>query len=120
MDFKEWLKLQEVGTSTGSVAGFSRMTIPMVRRQFMPHWGEDDPFFTKKKKKKEMLKEEFIDVSLFDPKEYKMGLKVEKEHDGGEGKDVDVVKKRIDLIKIVVAHLREDPKYYTKLNKAGL
>jgi len=57
MDFKEWLKLHEVGTSTGSVAGFSRMTIPMVRRQFMPHWGENDPFFTKKKKKKEMLKE---------------------------------------------------------------
>jgi hypothetical protein len=119
MDFKEWLKLQEVGTSTGSVAGFSRMTIPMVRRQFMPHWGEGDPFFTsKKKKKKEVLKE--VDTSMFDPKEVKMGMKVEKEHDGGEGKDVDVVKNKTDLIKIVVAHLREDPKYYTKLNKVGL
>ena len=118
MTFKEWMKLQEVGTSTGSVAGFSRMTIPMVRRQFMPHWGEDDPFFTKKKKKKEVFKE--VDVSMYDPKEIKMGIKVEKEHDGGEGKDVDVVNSKEDLMKIVVAHLREDPKYYTKLNKAGL
>jgi hypothetical protein len=116
-DFKEWLKLHEVGTSTGSVAGFSRMTIPMVRRQFMPHWGENDPFFTKKKKK-EVIKE--VDTSMFDPKEVKMGMEVEKEHDGGQGKDVDVVKNLNDRIKIVVAHLREDPKYYTKLNKAGL
>lgn len=117
MNFKEWMKLQEVGTSTGSVAGFARMTLPMVRRQFMPHWGEGDPFFTKKKKK--VLKET-LDTSMFDPKEIKMGMKVEKEHDGGEGKDVDVVGPKSDLLKIVVAHLREDPKYYTKLIKAGL
>ncbi len=57
MNFKEWLKLQEVGTSTGSVAGFSRIAIPLVRRQFMPHWAdqqwtEQDPFFKKKKKKR--------------------------------------------------------------------
>lgn len=59
MTFKEWLELQEVGTGTGSIAGFSRMTIPLVRRQFMPHWGEGDPFFSsKKKKKKEILKED--------------------------------------------------------------
>lgn len=56
MSFKEWMKLQEVGTSTSSVAGFARIAIPMVRRQFMPHWGEGDPFFTKKKKK-EIFKE---------------------------------------------------------------
>lgn len=164
MNFKEWMKLQEVGTSTGSIAGFSRIAIPTVRRQFMPHWGEGDPFFTSKKKKKkkkldeevatftyicnpdilrygpkykpwwylnnrteESLQEEWkkvfkenIDTSMFDPKELKMGIEIEKEHDGGEGKDVDVVSSKEDLIKIVVAHLREDPKYYTKLKKAGL
>jgi len=52
MTFKEWFKLQEVGTSTASIAGFSRMTLPMVRRQFVMALGEQDPFFKKKKKKK--------------------------------------------------------------------
>lgn len=56
----------------------------------------------------------------FDPKQIRMGLAVEKEHDGGEGKDIDVVKNEDDLLKIVIAHLREDPHYYTKLKKAGL
>ena len=45
----------------------------------------------------------------------KMGIKVEKEHDGRMGKDTDVVKKQEDIVKIAVAHIREDPKYYTKL-----
>lgn len=54
MSFKEWLELQEVGTSTGSVAGFARISLPMVTRQFVPFWGEGDPFFRKKKKKKKM------------------------------------------------------------------
>lgn len=42
-----------------------------------------------------------------------MGLSVEKEHDSG-GK-LDVVSSEIDLIKIVLAHLKELPDYYTKL-----
>lgn len=58
-----------------------------------------------------------LDISKFDKKQILMGLDVEKEHDGEQGKDVDVVKKRSDILKIVVAHLREDPKYYTKLKK---
>ncbi|MHA2427555.1 MAG: DUF5661 family protein [Candidatus Hermodarchaeia archaeon] len=61
-----------------------------------------------------------IDISEFDPKELRKGQKVEKEHDGEQGKDLDVVKSDADLLKIVVAHLREDPKYYTKLHKANL
>jgi hypothetical protein len=61
-----------------------------------------------------------IDISKFDSKELSMGQKVEKEHDGEQGKDLDVVKSDADLLKIVVAHLREDPKYYTKLHKANL
>lgn len=61
-----------------------------------------------------------LKVSKYDPKELHQGYEVEGEHDGEEGKDVDVVDKDSDKLKIAVAHLREDPKYYTKLKKAGL
>lgn len=60
-----------------------------------------------------------IDVSIFDAKELLMGLEVEREHSGQMGSDVDIVPGN-DLgtvLKIAVAHLREDPKYYTKLKK---
>ena len=50
----------------------------------------------------------------FNPDQIKKGMKVEKEHD-------DITHGKIDIIKkIVAAHLKEDPKYYTKLIKAGL
>jgi len=52
LNFKEWLMLQELSTSTGDIAGFQRITVPMVRRQWLGHWGKEDPFFKKKKKKK--------------------------------------------------------------------
>lgn len=45
MRFKDWL-LKEVGTSTGDIAGFRRISIPMVRRVW-PTEGDD-----KKKRKK--------------------------------------------------------------------
>ena len=51
------------------------------------------------------------------PEQLAIGMKVEKEHDGPMGKDTDVVKKPVDIAKITVAHLREDPQYYTKLKK---
>lgn len=53
MRFKEWLKLQESGTSTGDVAGFSRISIPLVRRV----WGSnavEDMYPDKDKKKKKL------------------------------------------------------------------
>lgn len=59
-----------------------------------------------------------LDISNFDKKELKMGFEDEKEHDGGEGEDVDVVDSDEDVLKIVIAHLREDPKYYSKIKKA--
>jgi len=46
----------------------------------------------------------------FDPKEVEMGKKIEMEHTG------DPVKAK----EITLDHLTEDPKYYTKLNNAGL
>jgi len=58
LNFKEWLKLNEVGTSTGDVAGFQRMVIPgEVRRKPVTTYShstpEEDPFFKKKKKNRD-------------------------------------------------------------------
>lgn len=47
-------------------------------------------------------------------KQMKMGMEVEKEHNDITHGDKKMIKK------IAEAHLREDPKYYTKLEKAGL
>jgi hypothetical protein len=52
--FKQWLDLRETATSTGDVAGFQRITLPMVTRMWAGSpWNEVDPFFKKKKKKLE-------------------------------------------------------------------
>lgn len=62
-----------------------------------------------------------IDISWYDTSEVMKGFTAEEnEHDGGVGKDVDTVESKSDILKIVVAHLREDPKYYSKIEKAGL
>ena len=60
-----------------------------------------------------------VDVSAFDSEELLMGIEVEQEHNGPMGTDVDVVPGNDlgTILKIAVAHLREDPKYYTKLQK---
>ena len=63
-----------------------------------------------------LAKKAKLDVSMFDDGELKMGFDAEKEHD--DGSNVDVVDNDTDILKIAVAHLREDPKYYTKLHKA--
>jgi len=51
MSFKEWFKLQEVGTSTASVAPFIRPLFggPVTRMYPDPVTIEIDPFFKKKK-----------------------------------------------------------------------
>lgn len=50
MNFKEWL-LKEIGTSTGCIATFSRISIPLVRRTW-PFEEDDD-----KRKKRKKIKE---------------------------------------------------------------
>jgi len=55
------------------------------------------------------------ELATFDSEQVSMGKKVEKEHDNDN--DVDVIDSEEDLLKVVLAHLREDPKYYTKLKK---
>jgi Protein of unknown function (DUF5661) len=56
-----------------------------------------------------------VDWDSVDLKEFIKGLSVESEHDDG-GK-LDVVDSNKDLAKIVLAHLKEKPDYYTKLEK---
>jgi len=53
---------------------------------------------------------EEIDNQSFDPKELEMGIEVEKEH-------FPQIKVRR---KIAMDHLKEDPKYYTKLKSLKL
>lgn len=65
------------------------------------------------KEKKQKLKGGLGDktnLSDFDAEEVKLGLKAEMEHT--DDKDI--------ANEIVADHLTEDPKYYSKLNKAGL
>jgi len=76
---------------------------------------KDFIYFLECKRIRELAKKAGIDVSKFDDNELKMGFEVEKEHD--DGSDVDVVNNDTDLVKITVSHLREDPKYYSKLKK---
>lgn len=54
-------------------------------------------------------------LAKFDIDQIKMGISIEKEHDTDD--ELDVVKSKLDLLKITLAHLEEDPKYYTKLKK---
>jgi len=61
-----------------------------------------------------------IDIKGLKSSELAMGLRTEKEHTGKMGKDTEVASNDVDVLKIAVAHLREDPNYYSKLKKAGL
>lgn len=61
-----------------------------------------------------------IEIDDIDMHELKLGVKTEREHTGTKGKDTIVAKNDTDVLKIAVAHLREDEKYYTKLIKAKL
>ena len=54
-----------------------------------------------------------VDWNKVDINQFRRGLSVESEHDDG-GK-LDVVDSKKDLAKIVLAHLKEKPDYYTKL-----
>jgi hypothetical protein len=49
-----------------------------------------------------------------DMDEFRHGMKAEQEHQDITGGD------RVMTAKIVLAHLKEDPRYYTKLKRAGL
>jgi 5'(3')-deoxyribonucleotidase len=56
-----------------------------------------------------------IDIKKYDPQEVVAGINVEREH--GAQKKLNVISKKSDFLKIALAHLDEDPKYYKKLAK---
>lgn len=60
-----------------------------------------------------------IDISNYNISEVMMGIEIEKEHDNMDPKK-DVVKDPVDLLKIALAHLDENPRYYSRLLYAGL
>jgi hypothetical protein len=56
-----------------------------------------------------------LDISKYSAKELEMGMKEELEH-GKKNKKFNITKDDpVKTLKIVLAHLKEDPKYYTKL-----
>ena len=59
-----------------------------------------------------------IDFEEYDLEQFRMGLDVEMEH--FDDLKTRVVQDYESLAKIALAHLDEDPEYYTKLLKAGL
>jgi len=75
--------------------------------------------FCESKNLEQIAKKAKVDIKGVCPKQLSMGMEVEKEHDAKMGKDTDVVPghDKGTIMKIAVAHLREDPKYYTKLKK---
>lgn len=67
-----------------------------------------------------MAKKGGLDIFPFEKQELVDGINIEQEHKNS-GKDVDVVKNHEEnILKITIAHLREDPHYYKKLRKAGI
>jgi len=56
------------------------------------------------------------EIAKYDKDQITLGINVEKEH--MKDKDIDVIKDvESRIIKIALAHLREDKKYYEKLKK---
>ena len=65
---------------------------------------------------KRLAKMAKIDINKYDMKQLVQGINVEKEH--MKDKDIDVIKNKEErILKIALAHLREDEKYYSKLKK---
>lgn len=48
MNFKQWFN--ETMTSTGDIAGFRRPILPILRRDWMPFFGEDPEPMKRKKR----------------------------------------------------------------------
>lgn len=71
----------------------------------------------KGKNLQDVAKRAGLDISRYDPKELEMGMDEELEH-GKKSKELNVTNSDpIKTLKIALAHLEEDPKYYTKLKK---
>lgn len=58
-----------------------------------------------------------VDISKFDIKQLVQGYKVELEHGKGDPETNVTNSDPVMTLKIALAHLKEDPHYYTKLKK---
>ena len=87
--------------------------------QYFNQWLEGKTTLPDENKIKLAAKANGIKLGDTDMHQLKMGIEVEREHDGRRGKDTDVVPGDDfgTLIKIAMAHLREFPDYYTRLSK---
>lgn len=65
----------------------------------------------------ELAQKANLDISKYDMNELCIGIDIEREHNQ---RRIDVVKDDTDLLKIAIAHLRENPKYYSVLKRSGL
>jgi hypothetical protein len=71
------------------------------------------------KKIKNLAKKADLDVSKYNDSEILKGFETEQEHQ--RDKETDIVKgDETKIVKILLAHLKEDPEYYKKLTKAKL
>lgn len=61
-----------------------------------------------------------IDFTKIDIDEFIAGMKVELEHDKKVDPKLDVIDSLTDVGKIALAHLKENPRYYTELKKSGI
>lgn len=50
LTFADWLRKDEVSTSTANIAGFARPMMGIVRRKWLGVWDSEDPFFKNKSK----------------------------------------------------------------------
>ncbi len=60
MKFKDWM-MNEVGTSTADIAGFARITLPLIRRQ----WPSEFSFDEFKRKKKALKQPQVEEAAKF-------------------------------------------------------
>lgn len=118
MRFKEWLKLQEIGTGTSSVAIFARPIFSEpVRRKGLFKALTDEEMRIKEATIEQIANKAKLDISGYEKSELTKGFKEELEH-GKRNPKLDVTgDDPVKTLKIVLAHLDEDPHYYKKLNK---
>jgi hypothetical protein len=66
---------------------------------------------------KKIAKDAKLNIDKYDTEQIKMGMGEELEH-GKKNKKLNVTNNNpVKTLKIVIAHLKEDPHYYTKLKK---
>lgn len=61
-----------------------------------------------------------VDFTKLDLEEFRKGVEIELEHDDDVDPKLDVIDSLLDAAKIALAHLKENPNYYSELEKSGI